>query len=148
MPQAGGQMTTILAAVRCDAVFAPFVFAGATDTEAFVSYVRHVLLPELRSGDVVLLDNLKPHKAAAVAELIRDRGATVVYLPAYAPEFNPIEKVWSKVKAWLRKAKARTTAALEEAIAAALRTVTASDCQAFFQMCGYPVHATPVCKPP
>jgi transposase len=148
VPQGAWQMTTMISAVRSDGVFAPFVFEGATDTAAFVTYVQQVLVPELQSGDVVIMDNLAPHKAAAVEQAVRAAGAEVQYLPAYSPDLNPIEKLWSKVKAWLRKRGARTTGALYEAIAEALRRVTPADCQGFFQACGYAVHATPMCKPP
>ena len=111
--------------------------SGATDSDVFRAYVEHVLVPDLRPGDVVVLDNLQPHKAAGVAEMIEAAGATLRYLPPYSPDFNPIENMWSKVKQFLRAAAARTREALADAITAALNTVTASDCLGFFRHCGY-----------
>ena len=113
-------------------------FEGATDEAAFLTFVRRVLVPCLRPGDIVVLDNLPAHKGRAVGRAIRRVGAGVWYLPPYSPDFNPIEKVWSKVKAHLRKAGARTTEALGEAITQALATVTAQDCRNSFRHCGYP----------
>ena len=137
VPQGHWQTTTLTAAVRLTGVTAALLFQGATDALAFGTYVEQVLVPSLRAGDVVVMDNLSAHKAAAVEEAIRAAGAEVRYLPPYSPDLNPIEKVWSKVKAYLRKAKARTAEALYEAIAQALREVTPEDCQAFFASCGY-----------
>ena len=94
-------------------------------------------MPELRAGDIVVMDNLSPHKASAIREAIEAAGAEVWYLPPYSPDFNPIEKMWSKIKEFLRKAKARTQEALFDAIAAALSLVTASDAKGWFESCGY-----------
>jgi len=138
VPQAHWRTTTLIAALRCDGVMAPLVFTGATDEVAFQSYVEQVLVPELRPGDIVVLDRLAAHRGAAVGRAIRKVGAGVWYLPPYSPDYNPIEKIWAKVKAWLRRAGARTTAALWETIADALRAVTVQDCQNSFAHCGYP----------
>jgi transposase len=138
-------MTTLIAGVRQDGVLAPFVFEGATNTAAFQTYLEQVLVPELRPGDIVVLDNLPAHRARAVRRAVRKAGAGLWYLPPYSPDLNPIEKVWAKVKALLRKAAARTTQALWDAIADALRAVTVEDCRNSFDHCGYP--ATPVCEP-
>jgi transposase len=103
-----------------------------------------VLVPALRPGDIVVLDNLAAHRVAGVARALRQAGAGVGYLPPYSPDLNPIEKIWSKVKALVRKAKARTTEAVWDAIAQALKAVTPQDCRGCFDSCGY--HATPECE--
>jgi transposase len=138
VPQAHWRMTTLVAAVRRTGVVAPLVFEGATDEAAFRAYVERVLVPELRPGDIVVLDNLAAHRVPWVARRIRRAGAGVWYLPPYSPEFNPIEKVWAKVKALLRKAKARGTEALWEAVGDALAEITPEDCCHCFVHCGYP----------
>jgi transposase len=145
VPQGRWQMTTLIAAIRHDGVAAAWVFAGATDEAAFLTFVRRVLIPALRPRDIVVLDRLAVHRVKAVARALRRAGGGVWYLPPYSPDFNPIEKVWAKVKAYLRRAEARTTEALWDAIGQALATVTAQDCQNCFAFCGY--HATPECKP-
>jgi transposase len=147
VPQGHWQMTTLLSAIRPTGVLAPFVFEGATDAEAFATYVEHVLVPELRPGELVVMDNLAPHKSARVEAAINRVGADVYFLPPYSPDFNPIEKLWSKVKTWLRRAKKRTKAALYQAVADALKAVTPADCQGFFTSCGYKINATPMCNP-
>lgn len=110
---------------------------GATDTEVFHAYVQEVLCPTLRPGDVVILDNLSSHKSQLTLELIREAGAEVLFLPAYSPDLSPIEKMWSKVKACLRSAEARTPSALNQAIASALASVTRQDAINWFAACGY-----------
>ena len=113
---------------------------GATDTEVFRSYVQCVLLPTLKPGDVVILDNLSPHKNTATLNLIVQAGARVRFLPPYSPDLNPIEKMWSKVKEILRAAKARTPEALWAWIARALAAVTATDALGWFASCGYRIN--------
>jgi transposase len=113
--------------------------AGATDTEVFRAYVEHVLLPTLRPGDVVILDNLSPHKNPATLALLAASAIDVRFLPPYSPDLNPIEKMWSKVKEALRAAKARTKRQLERAIARALHSVTATDAAGWFAACGYTI---------
>jgi len=144
VPQGTWETTTLVSAIRHDGVVAALTFAGATDEAAFRTYLDQILIPALRPGDIVVLDNLAVHRRPAVARALRKAGAGVWYLPPYSPDYNPIEKIWAKVKALLRQAGARTTEALWEAIAQALRAVTAQDCQNSFAHCGYP--ATPVCK--
>ena len=144
VPQDTWQTTTLVSAIGTHGVAASLLLSGALDAAAFQTYVQQVLVPVLRPGDSVVLDNLKAHKRKAVARAIRKVGAGVWYLPPYSPDFNPIEKVWAKVKAWLRKAAARTTETLWEAFTQALQAVTAQDCQNSFAHCGYP--ATPVCE--
>ena len=112
---------------------------GATDTEVFQAYVRTTLCPTLRPGDIVVMDNLSPHKNDRTLELIEQRGASVSFLPAYSPDLNPIEKMWSKVKQCLRSAEARTVETLIVAVAAALRVVTRQDAINWFASCGYSI---------
>jgi transposase len=129
--------TTMISAIDVDGVRASMVIDGATDSEAFCIYIEQVLTPTLRGGEVVIMDNLQPHKHARVGRAIAAAGATLVYLPPYSPDFNPIEPMWSKVKQSLRSTAARTFEALFDAIAAALRSVSSSDCLGFFRGCGY-----------
>lgn len=144
VPQGTWETTTLVSAIRRDGVVASLAFQGATDEAAFRTYVAEVLVPALRPDDIVALDNLSVHRASWVARTLRKAGVGVWYLPPYSPDYNPIEKVWAKVKALLRKAAARTTEALWDAIADALRAVTADDCANSFAHCGYP--ATPKCE--
>ena len=137
VPRGHWQTTTMIAAIRTTGPCAPMMISGATDSDVFRCYVRHVLVPELTPGDVVVLDNLQPHKAQGVREMIEAAGAAVLYLPPYSPDFNPIENMWSKVKQYLRSAAARTHETLLSAIAAALRTIGIDDCVGFFRHCGY-----------
>lgn len=127
----------MISSIRCDGSTACLVIEGATDREVFQEYVRRVLVPTLRAGDCVIMDNLSPHKAPEVETLIRAVGATVRWLPAYSPDLNPIEKMWSKIKELLRSAKARTQEALTVAIGQALKSVTANDALHWFASCGY-----------
>jgi transposase len=129
--------TTLLSSVRLDGATAAMVIDGATDAEVFLEYTRQVLTPTLRAGDIVVMDNLSPHKMPAVIAAIESCGARVWFLPPYSPDLNPIEKMWSKVKAFLRKAKARTLDALIDAIRDALRSVTPCDVLGWFKDCGY-----------
>jgi len=129
--------TTILSSIRLDGSTAAMVVEGATDTLVFGAYVDRVLIPSLRPDDIVVMDNLAPHKRPEIVQALERAGVTVWHLPPYSPDFNPIEKMWSKVKTCLRRAKARTQTALLRAIAEALRSITASDAQGWFQHCGY-----------
>jgi len=129
--------TTLLSSVRLDGSTAAMVIEGATDAEVFLQYAQQVLTPSLRPGDIVVMDNLSPHKMPAVVAAIEACGALVWFLPPYSPDLNPIEKMWSKVKAFLRKAKARTLDALINAIRDALRNVTTTDILGWFKECGY-----------
>lgn len=112
---------------------------GATDTAVFLSYTREVLCPSLRSGDMVIMDNLSPHKSPEVMALIESVGAVVRFLPAYSPDLNPIEKMWSKIKTALRASEARTKEALAQAIREALGKVTPQDAINWFASCGYSI---------
>jgi transposase len=128
--------TTLVAAITHQGPIAPLVLDGPMNTEAFVAYVEQMLVPALAPGAIVVMDNLSPHHSPQVERLLRAAGAELVYLPPYSPDFNPIELVWSKVKAFLRAAKARTPEALWAAIAAALERVTPVDIRGFFCHCG------------
>ncbi len=136
-PHGHWSTTTLIGALRLDGSTACMTIEGTTDTEVFRAYVRGVLCPILRPGDVVIMDNLSPHKSEITHSWITQAGAQVLFLPAYSPDFNPIEKMWSKVKTSLRTAEARTQAALVEAIAAALESVTRQDAINWFASCGY-----------
>ena len=129
--------TTMLSSIRLDGTTAAMVIEGATDAAVFQAYVRQVLIPTIRPGDIVVMDNLSSHKSVVIADAIEAAGAEVWFLPPYSPDFNPIEKMWSKIKAFLRAVKARTYEALLKAIAAALKTVTVSDAIGWFESCGY-----------
>lgn len=131
--------TTMIAAVTLDGHRAPMVINGATNGDVFKVYVEKFLLPTLSAGDCVILDNLSAHKGSEIREMIESVGAELWFLPAYSPDLNPIEKMWSKVKAILRKLKARTETELIATIAKALEQVTASDCLGWFKSCGYAV---------
>jgi transposase len=136
-PHGHWQTTTMICSMRLDGSTACMTIEGATDTQVFRAYVRRVLCPTLRPGDLVIMDNLSPHKSEPTLSLIARVGAEVLFLPAYSPEFNPIEKMWSKVKASLRSAEARTHSALIEAIARALESITPQDATNWFAHCGY-----------
>lgn len=129
----------MISAVRSDGSTAAMTVEGATTGEVFRAYVEHILVPTLRPGDIVVLDNLSSHKDRHAIKLIEQAGAEVRFLPPYSPDFNPIEKMWSKVKALLRSAKARTEETLLVAIGAALACVTADDAKGWFASCGYSI---------
>jgi transposase len=129
--------TTLIAALRCDRIDAPMTIDGALDGEAFLAYVRQVLAPTLAAGDIVVMDNVPVHKVAGVREAIAAKGAGVLYLPTYSPDFNPIEKSFSKIKSILRRAAARTADALQEAVKEALQSFTPGECMNYFAASGY-----------
>ena len=139
-PDVRFERTSILSSVRINGDMVPLVYDGALNGELFKAYITRCLVPTLSKGDIVIMDNLTSHKVAGVVDSITAVGATVVYLPAYSPDFNPIEMMWSKIKAYLKKVKARTKEALETAIAEALDRVTTSDILAWFAECGYSIH--------
>jgi transposase len=128
---------TVLGAIRSSGWVAQMTIEAATDGDIFLAYLEQVLCPQLRPGDVVVMDNLSAHKVAGVRELIQATGAELRYLPPYSPDFNPIEKCWSQVKQRLRASKARSLSALEQALAEALAAVTPQNIQACFRHCGY-----------
>lgn len=134
--------TTMLSSIRLDGSTAAMVVEGPTDGDVFGAYVDQVLVPNLGPGDIVVMDNLAPHKMPRVVAAIEAAGAEVAFLPPYSPDLNPIEKMWAKVREFLRRVKARTKEALWEAIAAALQRVTAQDATGWFRSCGY-AHTQP-----
>lgn len=127
----------MISSVRLDGTTACMTVGGATNTEVFQAYVREILLPTLREGDMVVMDNLSAHKNAGTVALIESAGAEAVFLPPYPPDLNPIEMMWSKVKSVLRTLEARDPASLFEAVGAALARVTAADALGWFAHCGY-----------
>jgi transposase len=137
VPQGHYQTTTMIAAVRLKGPQAPWMFDGAMDGELFLAWVKQGLVPVLQQDDVVILDNLSTHKVAGVQEAIAAAGARLEYLPPYSPDFNPIENLWSKVKAGLKSRGPRTARQLYKAAGAAFDTVTTEDCRGFFSHAGY-----------
>lgn len=137
VPQNYGENVTMLGALSLSGVEALMTVNGATDGDIFLVFVREVLAPTLSEGDVVIWDNLGAHRSQAVREVVEARGAQLLFLPPYSPDMNPIERCWSKIKTFLRAAKARTREALEAAIKQALATITESDAHAWFTHCGY-----------
>lgn len=126
---------TILGAMSLRGIIASMTIEEATDGDIFLAYVEHILCPALNPGDVVVMDNLSSHKIKGVRQLIEKAGAEVLYLPPYSPDLNPIEKAWSKLKQFLRSAKARTKEALEAAITEAIRLITPENANAWFNHC-------------
>ena len=141
VPRNRGRNTSILAAMSPAGMVGTMVVEGATNTQVLVTYLNEVLCPALRPGQIVVLDNLAAHKNAAVKEKIAAAGCRLLFLPAYSPDFNPIEHAFSKLKSFLRKAKARTQETLEAAIAAGLATITAQDARGWFRHCQFPLAA-------
>lgn len=136
-PGRSGAHYTAIAALGWRGVQAPWIWEGAMNTPTFEAYVEYQLVPGLRRGDIVVADNLSAHKCVHARQLIEARGAQLVFLPPYSPDFNPIELCWAKVKTALRAAKARTWDALVDALANALRSVHWRDVHAWFAHCGY-----------
>jgi len=138
-PHGHWKTMTMLSAIRLNGVIqdATVVLDGPMNAATFLGYTQQFLAPALRPGDVVIMDNLSSHKVKGVVEAIEAAGAQLWYLPPYSPDLNPIEMLWSKVKAWLRRVSARTFEALIEAIADALRSVDPTECAHYFASCGY-----------
>jgi transposase len=128
---------TFLAALRCDRVEAPWLIDGPINGERFRLYVEKVLVPSLKPGDIVIMDNLGSHKSKAVRRAIRAAGAYLFFLPKYSPDLNPIEQLFAKLKHWLRKAAKRTAEAVCSATGEILTTVTSSECANYFANAGY-----------
>jgi transposase len=128
---------TAVAAIRLQGLTASATMPHAMDGELFLVYVEQALLPALKTGDVVVMDNLPGHRSPKVRELIESIGAKLLYLPPYSPDFNPIEMIWSKVKRLLRTAAARTVETLHLAFGRAMDAVTAADICGCFRHCGY-----------
>ncbi len=137
VPQGKWKTMTFLAALRHDRIDAPWLLDGPINGERFRIYVEKVLVPTLKPGDIVIMDNLGSHKGKAVRQAIRSAAAKLFFLPKYSPDLNPIEQVFSKLKHLLRKAAARNPAAVCTAIGHLLETYTAQECQNYFENAGY-----------
>lgn len=137
VPHGHWKTTTFTAGLRLGGMVAPMVLDGAMNGDAFRAYVEQVLVPELNKGDVVIMDNLPAHKVSGVRKMIEDAGARLLYLPPYSPDFNPIEMAFSKLKAMLRRASARTIDELWDVIAECIEKFPPKQCQNYFAAAGY-----------
>jgi transposase len=137
IPHGHWKTTTFTAGLRLNGLAAPMVLDGPMNGEAFLAYIKQVLVPELEKGDIVIMDNLPAHKVNGVRQAIEGAGARLLYLPPYSPDFNPIEMAFSKLKALLRKAAARTIPELWDTIAESLNHFTPQECKNYFAAAGY-----------
>ncbi len=137
LPHGHWKTTTLVAGLRLDGLTAPMVIDGAMNGEGFTAYAETLLAPTLNPGDILIMDNLPAHKAADARAAIERTGATLMFLPPYSPDFNPIEQVFAKLKALLRKAAARTIDTLKAAIATVLDAFPPSECANYFTNSGY-----------
>lgn len=137
VPHGHWNITTFVAALRCDGITAPMVTDGAMNGEIFLAYVRQFLVRTLKPGDLVVMDNLAVHKVAGIRTAIETAGATLMYLPPYSPDLNPIEMAFSKLKALLRKAAERTVSGLWDRVGQLIGTFTAAECRHFLAHQGY-----------
>lgn len=137
IPHGHWKTTTLVAGLRNSGMVAPMVLDGPINGELFLTYVEQVLVPELRPGDVVIMDSLGSHKGAGVRAAIQAAGASLRYLPPYSPDFNPIENAFAKLKAMLRKAAERTLDALWNAVGLISETFTPAECANYFAAAGY-----------
>jgi transposase len=142
-PRNRGKNTTLLSSMGIDGMGPSLAVIGAVNAEVFEAYLEQILLPKLRPGLVIVMDNLSAHKSERVRELIEDAGCELLYLPPYSPDLNPIEEAFSKIKNILRKAEARTREALVEAMGQGLSSITGKDAQGFFVHCGYRIVVQP-----
>lgn len=137
VPHGHWKITTFVAGLRCGEIAAPFVIDRPMNSAIFLTYVKRCLVPTLKQGDIVIMDNLKPHKAAGVREAIEAAGAKILYLPPYSPDLNPIELFFAKLKAMLRKAAERSIDTLWTTIGKLLDAFTADECLAYVRHAGY-----------
>ena len=137
VPRNYGHNLTLIASLSLDGLEAPMLLEGAVDSLAFERYVEAVLVPTLRPGELVILDNLSVHKQPAIRAMIEAAGCRVLFLPSYSPDFNPIELAFSKIKAYLRRVGERTQEALDAAITTAIDLITAADAAGYFHHRGY-----------
>ena len=137
MPHGHWKTTTFTGALRLTGMTAPFVYDGAMNGTVFLAYVEQVLVPTLKPGDTVVMDNLPAHKSAAVREAIEKAGATLTFLPPYSPDFNPIENAFAKLKALLRKAAERTVPGLWKTVGDLIDQFTPAECANYFRAAGY-----------
>jgi transposase len=139
VPAGRWRTLTVLGAVSLSGWVAVMSVEAATDGDVFLAYLKHVLCPQLKPGQLVVMDNLGAHKVDGVRELIQQAGASLCYLPPYSPDFNPIEKCWAQVKQKLRTLKARSVTTLQHALDEALATLTPENAANYFRHCGYPL---------
>lgn len=132
IPWGNYQTSTLISGIRLEGPCAPWLFEGPMNGEMFLAWVQQGLAPQLRAGEVVILDNLATHKIGGVREAIQARGARLLYLPPYSPDFNPIEPMWSKIKQVLRSHAARSDDQLLLAAKAAFQSISVADCRGFF----------------
>jgi transposase len=143
IPLGSWQRLTVLGALACEGLVATMSIEAATSTPVLLAYLEQVLVPKLRQvkpDAILVMDNLRPHRAATVQELLAKSGIGLIYLPRYSPEFNPIEHAWAKVEEWLKAKAARMLEALEEKLKPALDTITAKDARGWFRHDGYALH--------
>jgi transposase len=136
-PHGHWKTSTFIGALRCDGLTAPAVFNGAINGDAFLAYVEQILVPTLRKGDVVIMDNLGSHKLAGVHQAIEAAGACLMFIPPYSPDLNPIEMAFAKLKALLRAKKLRTIEALWNALGSLVDCFTPAECDNFLRHAGY-----------
>ena len=136
-PDGRWQTYTFLAALRVEALTAPCVIDGPINGELFRLYVQQILVPTLRTGDIVILDNLGSHRGHAVRNAVRSVGATLAFLPSYSPDLNPIEQVFSKIKHWMRMAEERTLEAISNRVGRLVSAITESECRNYINHVGY-----------
>jgi transposase len=145
VPRNWGKNITLISSISKEqGIGASLVVEGSTNGTVFQSYLEEVLMPTLKKGQMVVMDNLSAHKGEKVRELIEGEGCELIYLPPYSPDFNPIEGAFSKLKSYLREACARSQKTLMEVIGQALSTISASDAQGFFEHCGYQAVVQPL----
>jgi transposase len=140
VPHGHYKAITLVCGLRLRGLVAAKAYDHAMNAETFEAWVEGCLLPTLQRGDIVVLDNLRAHKSSRVAEILARKGCTVRYLPPYSPDFNPIEKAFSKLKAFLRKLAERTVAGLICALEASVYLFKSRECANYFQACGYEPH--------
>jgi len=137
VPDCRYETTTILSSVRLSGETVPVIFEGALNGKTFNTYIEKALVPALRRGDIVIMDNGSPHKVSGIIETVASAGATVVFLPEYSPDLNPIELMWSKIKSTIRSLKPRSRDELEIAISLAFEAISPDDISAWFEHCRY-----------
>jgi transposase len=140
VPHGHWKLLTILGAITISGVVSCAAIDASTDADVFCTFIEHALLPALRTGQVIVMDNLPAHRVAAVRKLIESAGCRLVYLPSYSPDLSPIEPMWSKLKGVLRSIAARTVSGVIDAVGIASQAITASDCIGYFTHCGYTLH--------
>lgn len=137
IPRNRGKNMTVISALTLEGIGESLIVDGAANREIFELYIEQILLPKLHAGQIVIMDNLSIHKGSRIRKAIEERGCQLLFLPAYSPDFSPIEEAFSKIKTILRKIGARTRESLQEALEYALTTISASDAAGWFAHCGY-----------